>query len=266
MGRYGVKDVFVTLQGEGSRAGSKAVFVRFSGCNLWDGLPIHRDRGEGACAMWCDTDFAKGTVMSTDELLFKMGDLWLPDGALGPDGVEKRFCVLTGGEPCLQVDIDLMLALTNNGWIIAVETNGTIGNPAVEDYADHICIAPKLTRDGGPAAIMIHVAHEIKVVLPGAALGKKGWSTEALRALEALAQRTLFGGREGSLYVQPQDPIIDPSFVEESLLKRSREVPDDVGDVLDAQYKASLGHCIAWVMANPRWRLSTQMHKTISMP
>lgn len=259
MSRYGIKEVFLTIQGEGLRAGTKAVFVRFSGCNLWDGLPHHRDRGEGACAKWCDTDFFKGTVMSEEEIVEAMGMLWPVE--LDPNA--ERWCVLTGGEPCLQIDEDLMNALRFAGWKIAIETNGTEENDAASD-ADHICWAPKLSADGTPLPLAITVAHEVKVVLPGAAIGSPGWSMVQLLGLEKAA-RELWPGV--ALFVQPQDPLVAPNLVEETALKRKIAEPGaEVEAYLDQVFEASCAKCTAWVLANPTWRLSLQTHKFIGVP
>ncbi len=154
--RDGIKEVFCTLQGEGVRAGTKAVFVRFTGCNLWDGMPLHRDKGEGSCAKWCDTDFFKGKVMSTEDLLAAMHDAW-GEGDVHDD----RWVVLTGGEPCLQIDKELMEALQSEDWSVAIETNGTVANEVVSENADWICIAPKLRANDGEVTTLLMSRAEI---------------------------------------------------------------------------------------------------------
>lgn len=255
MSRYGIKDVFLTLQGEGLRAGTKALFVRFTGCNLWDGHPLHRDRGEGSCARWCDTDFFKGTVMDADTLLGKMDDLWPLE-----KGVE-RWCVLTGGEPTLQIDRELVDALRHSGWRIAIETNGTEENNALL-YADHICIAPKLLVNGEPTQIVQPRAHEIKVVLPGALPGEVGWTDAMLDELEARFSDT---GTPCAFFVQPQDPLVDPAFVSETALLRVKGVEEEREAELEAQLRKNIQRCIKHVMRRPQWRLSFQVHKLIGL-
>lgn len=261
MGRYGVKEIFLTLQGEGVRAGTKAVFARLSGCNLWDGHPLHRDSGVGACSKWCDSDFFKGSVMSTDEVLGCIGDLWPPF----PD--EDRWVVLTGGEPCLQLDADLLQALTDYGWKIAIETNGTVENSAVVQFAHHICIAPKLGNDGKALALELGRAHEIKVVLPGRASGRAGWSDADLLALEAQYP-------DARLFVQPQDPLWDDTLVEETALVRKMKDREDPGDPvavaereaqLDEQLRRNIQQCIRHALRRPRWSLSMQLHKFVGL-
>lgn len=257
MGRYGIKDIFVTLQGEGTRAGTKAVFVRFTGCNLWDGHPLHRERGLGACSLWCDTDFFKGAVISAEEIVAKCEELWPGDVSAPP-----RWVVLTGGEPCLQVDRELINTFKDAGWRIAIETNGTEENEAVEQGVDWICIAPKLAKDGEPLELALMHAHEIKVVLPGAAPGQPGWTSTKLLAFEALVTSRFNGVR---LFVQPQDPLVDPTLVQETALVRTKALEEEPAQELDEQYKKNVERCLAWVMSNPRWSLSVQTHKYVGL-
>src|SRR5579883_2309055 len=120
MGRaYRVHEVFYSLQGEGANAGRAAVFCRFTGCNLWSGREADRARGPGSCARWCDTDFAAGRDYQRDALVAAIVD------ARGR-GAGGRLVVLTGGEPMLQVDRELVRALRRAGFEVAIETNGTI--------------------------------------------------------------------------------------------------------------------------------------------
>ncbi len=120
--QYAVKAVWKTLQGEGAWAGRPAVFVRLVGCNLWTGYAQDRDRDAartGAdCPLWCDTDFTKeqSVRLSADALADRVRRT----------GGDIRFCVLTGGEPLLQVDAALVRALHDVGFEVAVETNGTV--------------------------------------------------------------------------------------------------------------------------------------------
>lgn len=258
MGRYGIKEVFATLQGEGARAGTKAVFVRFTGCNLWDGLPLHRESGKGACAKWCDTDFFKGKVLSSLELAHLASVEW------GVPVQGERWVVLTGGEPTLQIDHDLMAILHDEGWSVAVETNGTEENRAACE-ANHICVAPKLTADGKLPELVIERAHEVKVVLPGAHVdsGLEGWSNDMLAQLEMIAHRKWPGAR---LFVQPQDPLVSTMVAETHLVRGSTGVFPNQEASLRIQYERSLKQCIAHVMRNPRWALSIQTHKLVGLP
>lgn len=253
-GNYGIKEIFLTLQGEGHRAGTKAVFLRFSGCNLWTGKPTHRGQGDGACARWCDTDFAKGSVMTAQAILAELERLW-------PANVDpgERWCVLTGGEPLLQLNVELAKLLKTNGWFLAVETNGTVECDALA-WLDWVCIAPKLATDGKtPLDTVAGVAaDELKFVLPGAMPGEPGWSTEAL---EMVAARYPTAHR----FVQPQDPLVSPDFVEQTALKRTVDTDEETDAALDAQFSRSLQRCIVHVLSHPKWRLSTQMHKAVGV-
>jgi len=155
---YSVKEIFYTLQGEGANAGRPAVFCRFAGCNLWSGR--EQDRATAAC-QFCDTDFVgtDGTLgnkyASAEALAEQMGALWPPQAA-------HRFCVLTGGEPLLQVDAALIAALHERGFEVAVETNGTVAAPPGIDW---VCVSPKA---GTPLQLV--AGDELKVVVPQAGL------------------------------------------------------------------------------------------------
>jgi 7-carboxy-7-deazaguanine synthase (Cx14CxxC type) len=133
---YAVKEIFLTLQGEGVQAGSRAVFLRFAGCNLWAGR--EQDRESAQCN-FCDTDFVGtdgeggGKFASAEALADSVQQAW-------SGGDEGRLVVITGGEPMLQLDSALVDALHERGFRVAVETNGTL--PAVEGL-DWVCVSPK---------------------------------------------------------------------------------------------------------------------------
>jgi 7-carboxy-7-deazaguanine synthase len=153
---YAVKECFLTLQGEGMQAGSRAVFLRFAGCNLWSGL--ERDRATAQCT-FCDTDF-----VGTDGL---NGGKFAGSAALA-DHVERlwgerrsqRLVVITGGEPMLQLDEDLIEALHERDFKVAVESNGTL--PAVTGI-DWLCISPK-----AGTTVVQRCGDELKLVWPQA--------------------------------------------------------------------------------------------------
>lgn len=151
---YAVKEIFLTLQGEGAHAGRAAVFCRFAGCNLWTGR--EQDRLEAVCK-FCDTDFVGmdgtlgGRYANADELASAVAAQWE-----GPP--EHRYTVLTGGEPLLQVDPALIDALHARGFTIAVETNGTVAAPPGLDW---ICVSPK-----AGAELILRKGHELKLVYP----------------------------------------------------------------------------------------------------
>ena len=151
---YAVKEIFLTLQGEGAHAGRAAVFCRFSGCNLWSGR--EEDRAAAVCR-FCDTDFVgmDGTLgaryATADELADTVAAQWA--GTAG-----NRYVVLTGGEPLLQVDKAFVDALHARGFEIGIETNGTIEPP---DGIDWLCVSPKAA-----ANLLVRKGHELKLVYP----------------------------------------------------------------------------------------------------
>jgi 7-carboxy-7-deazaguanine synthase (Cx14CxxC type) len=150
---YAVKEMFLTVQGEGGQAGRTSVFLRFAGCNLWTGR--EQDRAEAACN-FCDTDFVGvdgpggGKFADAAALADAVLALW-PGGG-------SPLVVCTGGEPLLQLDETLIAALHQRGFEIAVETNGTI--PAPEGL-DWICVSPK----GATEIVQTH-GDELKLVYP----------------------------------------------------------------------------------------------------
>ena len=152
---YAVKEIFYTLQGEGARAGRASVFLRFSGCNLWNGL--ERDRASAVC-QFCDTDFT-GTDGEGGGKFADAGSLAAAVAALWPrDNTAQRYVVCTGGEPLLQLDEKLIAALHIQGFEIAIETNGTQTAPRGIEW---ICVSPK-----AGAALKLTVGQELKLVYP----------------------------------------------------------------------------------------------------
>ena len=151
---YSVKEIYSTLQGEGAQTGRPAIFCRFAGCNLWSGREADR---ESAVCNFCDTDFVgtdgPGGAKFEDAEALADACLAAWSGAGG-----KRFVVLTGGEPMLQVDEKLIAALHARGFEIAIETNGTIAVPRGIDW---ICVSPKAT-----APLVQTWGEELKLVFP----------------------------------------------------------------------------------------------------
>ncbi|MDB5685749.1 MAG: queE [Rhizorhabdus sp.] len=209
MGSYAVKEMFLTLQGEGMQVGRRAVFLRFSGCNLWTGR--EQDRATAVCR-FCDTDFVGmdgdngGRYPDAASLAARAKALWAH--------ADRPFVVMTGGEPLLQVDPDLIDALKAEGFEIAVETNGTIAAPAGIDW---ICVSPKAGSE-----IVQRTGSELKLVWP--------------------------------------QPSVDPSTLESWDFAHFLLQPMDGPDLAEARDAA-----IAYVLDNPRWRLSTQTHKVVGI-
>jgi 7-carboxy-7-deazaguanine synthase (Cx14CxxC type) len=150
---YAVKEIFLTLQGEGVHAGRRAVFLRFAGCNLWTGR--EEDRSSAIC-QFCDTDFVgmngeNGGRYDAADLAAKVTSLW-------GDGTQSRYVVITGGEPMLQVDDAIVDALHAQGFQIAIESNGTL---PVHPGIDWVCISPKAGSE-----VVQHHGDELKLVWP----------------------------------------------------------------------------------------------------
>ena len=212
---YAVKEIFLTLQGEGMQAGRRAVFLRFAGCNLWSGR--ERDREQAQCR-FCDTDFvgtdgANGGRYEAADLVRRVSELW--GETAGETGGERPLVVVTGGEPMLQLDAALVEALHSAGFEIAAETNGTLPAAAGLDW---ICVSPKAGTE-----VVQRSGDELKLVWP-----QEGIDPEAL-----------LGWDFRHFILQPLDG------------------PDR---------EDSLSAAIAYVMADPRWRLGLQAHKLIGMP
>ena len=172
---YAVKEIFLTLQGEGMQAGRRAVFLRFAGCNLWSGREA--DRADAQCT-FCDTDFVgmdgeNGGRYGAAALADTVASLWGKG--------EGPLVVITGGEPMLQLDAGLIDALHERGFEIAVETNGTLPAPAGIDW---ICVSPKAGTD-----VVQRSGDELKLVWP-----QQGIDPEALA-----------GWDFGHFLIQPMD-------------------------------------------------------------
>ena len=207
---YAVKELFLTLQGEGVQAGRRAVFVRFAGCNLWSGR--EEDRATAVCR-FCDTDFVGvdgdggGRFADAGALAAAVASAWGSGEAL-------RYVVLTGGEPMLQIDDALIDALHAHAFEIGVESNGTLpAHPGI----DWLCISPKAGSD-----VVQMAGDELKLVWP-----QPGSDVDAMESWD-FAHRL----------IQPMDCT-------------------DRGGARDA--------AIAFVMARPVWRLTTQAHKMLGL-
>lgn len=218
---YRIKEAFITLQGEGLQAGRVAVFCRFSKCNLWTGR--EKDRATAVC-QFCDTDFVgtdgqNGGVFGTPEALAAhIASLWPGSGSAS----DAPMVVCTGGEPLLQLDAPLLAAFHEQGFFVAVETNGTLVAP---DGIDWLCVSPKAGTE-----IRIERCDELKLVYPQ----------------------------------QGQDPT-DYEGIEAGARILSPMSSPDAGAGPDLVRDANTREAIRYCMANPRWRLSVQMHKMVGI-
>jgi 7-carboxy-7-deazaguanine synthase len=207
---YAVKEMFLTLQGEGMQAGRRAVFLRFAGCNLWSGREV--DRATAICR-FCDTDFV-GTDGGDGGKFKGSAELAAAVAAIWGSGTVNRYIVITGGEPLLQLDAALIDALHEGGFEIAVETNGTILAPPGIDWT---CVSPK----AGSETVQ-RLGNELKLVWP----------------------------QEGSDWKAMEGWAFDHFLVQ----------PMDGPDVV-----ANQEACVAFILANPKWRLSLQTHKLLGI-
>ncbi len=160
---YSVKEIYLTIQGEGFHTGKHAVFCRFTGCNLWTGL--EKDRKKAICN-FCDTDFV-GTdgingskYPNAEQLANKIDKVWDKD-------INEKFVVFTGGEPLLQLDKQLVDLLHKKKFKVAIETNGTILPP---ENIDWICVSPKQGAD-----FNLKYGNELKLVYPQKGLDPKNF-------------------------------------------------------------------------------------------
>jgi len=155
---YAVKEMFLTLQGEGVNAGARAVFVRFAGCNLWSGR--EQDRATAVCR-FCDTDFVGTDGLGGGKFADAATLTAAVEGHWGA-GTERRLVVVTGGEPMLQVDDAFVDALHAAGFRIAIESNGTL---PVHPGIDWVCISPKAGSE-----VVQRSGDELKLVWPQAGI------------------------------------------------------------------------------------------------
>ena len=200
---YRVNEIFYTLQGEGAHSGIPAVFIRFSGCNL-------------RCP-WCDTEFADFTHMTAQQIVDEALELYdIPNE-------RRKMVVLTGGEPALQVDEELVKALHAAGFYICIETNGTRSLP---DGIDWITCSPKENTK-----LALKQVNEVKVVFTGT------YDPEIWRS-----------------QLQAEHWMLQPlRYTGEWLMENIDSFEDDRNDNLD--------DTVRYILSHPFWRLSVQLHK-----
>ena len=152
---YKIKEIFKSIQGEGYNSGKTSVFVRFTGCNLWNGK--NKDKKNAVCN-FCDTDFIgtdgkNGGIYNIEKLVDTIEKVWNSTFSL-----QDKFVILTGGEPLLQVDDRLVKNLQRKNFMVAVETNGTINTMINFDW---ICVSPKDPRNW-----KLKKGDELKIIYP----------------------------------------------------------------------------------------------------
>ncbi|MFQ5473445.1 MAG: 7-carboxy-7-deazaguanine synthase [Dehalococcoidia bacterium] len=166
---YSIKELLLTIQGEGSHAGRSCVLVRFAGCNLWSGR--EQDRKDGSCSAWCDTDFAGtdgdggGRFESAERLVAAIKRSWSATGS-----AVRPFVLLTGGEPLLQLDDELCGALLSSGAQLAVETNGSVPHRC-DLRPIWVALSPK-----PGAKVLLSRCDELKLVYPVEGIEPEHWA------------------------------------------------------------------------------------------
>lgn len=198
---------------------------------MWSGREEHRERdsqrNSANCPLWCDTDFTPDGADSLrmDELVTRISHV----------GDNLTLCVLTGGEPLLQADGSLVRALQDEGFRVAVETNGTVrireafddGNGRVVP-PDWIVCSPKLPQD----QLRIEYCHELKLIVPDYRPSQYDEFVNAVRTVRlAGEERTL-------LWLQPEE-----------------------GQRYDQARKLAA----ELVLKDPRWSVSLQTHKYLGV-
>lgn len=186
------------------------MFIRFTGCNLWNGKQSGRHLGKAVCSTWCDTNFVgtdgqNGGVYSLEALVDKVVSI----------AGSCRYLVFTGGEPSLQLDESLIIALKDLGFYTAIETNGTHKIP---DCLDWVTMSPKFGSQ-----IVLSKCDELKVVYP------QPWDYEELR-------RRITANH---FFISPMNGADSPSLV---------------------------SNAVQFILNNPNWRLSLQLHKIAGVP
>lgn len=220
MKQYKVKEIFgPTIQGEGSHAGRCVLFLRFAGCNRWSGR--EEDRAGSICH-FCDTDFLGGTMMTKEQIYEKLDDL---------GGGRVWTVVISGGEPLLQLDLELASYLKSQVFSLHVETNGSIEpNWPLRSYVDHVTMSPKQP----PSETKLRAADDIKVLWPpiGPNITPEAFNEFPCR----------------SRFVQPVMTLADQNDIEGSM------------------FPASTGKAVKEVLRlGSTWRLGLQLHKALGV-
>jgi 7-carboxy-7-deazaguanine synthase len=230
--QYRVKAIWKTLQGEGLFAGRPAVFVRLVGCNMWSGYEQTRlrdaERNEANCPLWCDTDFTKEGARSYTAKEMAT--------AITVAGEGIRFCVITGGEPLMQLDAALVKALHKENFFIAIETNGSMSlqescwdtSTQKLEAPDWIVCSPKVVEE----KLRLEFFDELKLVVPD--YHPTNFSNFTNRQRSNIVQ----GQSIPLLWVQPEDG---------SRLAQAREA------------------AISFSLSHPAWRVSVQTHKILNV-
>ena len=225
---YRINNIFYSLQGEGRNTGRAAAFVRFAGCNL-------------RCP-FCDTEFDSYREMTADEILQEIARLSSFHSPLSSfhSPLPSRFIVLTGGEPTLQVDEHFVDLLHQEGYEVAMESNGT--RPAPRNL-DWLTVSPKVV-DGGRSMV------------------DGGWWMVDGEGKAPDEIKIVFEENTAEMLSSPASPLsslLSPLPSPPLLYLQ----PCDTGD--SARNAFILQQCISYIKQHPQWRLSLQTHKLIGI-
>ena len=221
--KYGVSEIFgPTLQGEGSQSGTPCAFLRLAGCNMWSGKD-EETRAKSKCP-FCDTDFRLTERLSASTIANR----------IARQGV--GLVVISGGEPMLQVDMELLIAIREKGITISIETNGTIEIPIeIRNLLDHVTLSPKVPPEG----LKLRCCTDLKVLYPHPNPDIRpdeyyGWVTCEHRFIQPIAECQVFGD-----------------------VSHETHYPELNADTIEKAIKYCYQH--------PEWRLSLQQHKIIGL-
>ena len=231
--KYSIASIFgPTIQGEGSMVGTPCIFLRFAGCNMWNGDPETRNKSD--CS-FCDTDFRVTAQYHLKELIDELRKHLSTEYVRSEDAasVDYKPCVdwivISGGEPMLQVDpLLLHMIHTELRVKIAVETNGTIAIPE-DTYGllDHVTMSPKVP----PNKLKQFVCTDLKVLYPHHHDAMAPYDFEIVVFAK-------------NFYIQPID---------------------DCGFGGKKTKGTSIKQCLAYVFKRPHWRISVQLHKLLGL-
>ncbi len=221
MNKLYVNEIFESVQGEGHNVGRLAIFVRFAGCNL-------------RCA-FCDTKYS----WDKDSAIYKEDPAGLIQHIKGMD-FKSKFIILTGGEPLTQdfkALCEFVYLLKEEGYEVALETNGSIEFEPLRLVADWITVSPK------QMPFAMHSGDELKLLYTG---------DEDLEWYGNL--------RFKEFYLQP----VLPDFPEPEVADDAAETVARISRALTVWWhdcRMHFANTLQAIKKNPKWKMSFQAHK-----
>ncbi|OGC95795.1 MAG: hypothetical protein A2W25_15070 [candidate division Zixibacteria bacterium RBG_16_53_22] len=243
-----VKEIFGSIQGEGSSAGCPAVFVRLAGCNL-------------RCH-FCDTDFESDaeTLLVTD-ILCRVAEAAIYMGA-----PTVPLVVITGGEPLRQNITQLVKGLLENSIRVEVETAGTIMPPELAESlatfyrtGDFRLICSPKTPDINLLVALYCDTYKY-VVQVGDGCFDEGTPCSNTQYKGGKREQLYHpgGAKWVSIFVQPMEEYKDAGWFD-LLLGRERRAPDDEKTLANHAYAVKIAQRYGY-------RVSIQIHKLLGLP